>query len=240
MISVVIPAYNEERYLPRTLHHLNQAKEYVLQRGGPPVEIMVVDNGSADRTAPVAAGLGAGVLSELIRNIAVARNAGARATRGDVLVFTDADTVVPETLLSRISGALADPACLGGAVDPHHAPRRLALRAYLQVWRYFGLLGHMAQGATQFCRRDVFEALGGYDETLYMGEDVDFYWRLRRLARGRGARLEYVRDVRVAPSCRRFDQWPLWRTLLWTNPAVILLCRRHKGPWGGWYRTAPR
>ena len=98
----------------------------------------------------------------------------------------------------------------------------------------------MAQGAAQFCNREMFSALGGYDEAIYMGEDVDFYWRMRRMARRKGGKVCYISDVQVIASCRRYDQWPLWKTLLWTNPIVgAVLCRR-KSAWRGWYEDAPR
>jgi hypothetical protein len=98
----------------------------------------------------------------------------------------------------------------------------------------------MAQGAAQFCRRESFLALGGYDETIYMGEDVDFYWRMRRAARRGGRRVCYITDMRVIPSPRRFDRWSIWKTLLWTNPLLIALLRRRKGAWRGWYEDVPR
>jgi hypothetical protein len=98
----------------------------------------------------------------------------------------------------------------------------------------------MAQGAAQSCRRDAFSALGGYHETLYMGEDVDFYWRLRELARARGPHVRFLRDVRVVPSPRRFDQWPTLRILIQTNPVYIYLFRRYQAPWRGRYSDAPR
>jgi GT2 family glycosyltransferase len=98
----------------------------------------------------------------------------------------------------------------------------------------------MAQGACQFCRRNVFLELGGFDETQYMGEDVDFYWRLKRLARQRGLRTSFIRELQVIPSPRRFDRWPVWRCLVWTNPFLTLALRHRKAAWRGWYGEAPR
>jgi hypothetical protein len=86
----------------------------------------------------------------------------------------------------------------------------------------------------------VFDDLGGYAETHYMGEDVDFYWRLARLAARRGLTTTMIRSVRVVPSARRYDGWAVWRTLIWTNPLIILALRRHRAAWSGWYRTPPR
>ena len=89
----------------------------------------------------------------------------------------------------------------------------------------------MAQGAVQFCRRDAFSAVGGYDESIYMGEDVDFYWRLGKLARSQGRRVRILRDVRAVPSARRFDQWSTSRVLVETNPLYITLFRRRRAAW---------
>jgi hypothetical protein len=166
------------------------------------------------------------VISVPVHNIARLRNAGAGAASGDLPIFLDADTLVPQTFLSRIVQVMDDPACLGGAADTDYRPARPSIRLYLQVWRVIGIMAGMAQGAAQFCRRHVFAKLGGYDETIYMGEDVDFYWRMRRLAMMRGAHVRFQTDVQVRPSCRRFDQWPTIRTLVQTNPVYIGLLRR--------------
>jgi hypothetical protein len=98
----------------------------------------------------------------------------------------------------------------------------------------------MAQGAAQFWRREEFFQQGGYDETIYMGEDVDFYWRMKRAARRQDRTISYISDVQVVPSPRRFDRWPLCKTLLWTNPVLVILLRHHKRPWRGWYEDIPR
>jgi glycosyltransferase involved in cell wall biosynthesis len=238
-LSVIIPAFNEAGYIGATLECLAAAVRPVKEAGGH-IEIVVVDNASTDRTAAIAAAAGARIVHAQEHNISKVRNAGAAVAAHDVLVFLDADTLVPPALLARISRTMSDPACAGGAVDTVHRPRRLVLRAYLEVWRALGLLGGMAQGACQFCRRSIFDALGGYDELQYMGEDVDFFWRVRRLARRRGLSTSYVRDLQVAPSPRRFDRWPLWRTLVWTNPLVAFALRRRKSAWSGWYVHPPR
>jgi hypothetical protein len=98
----------------------------------------------------------------------------------------------------------------------------------------------MAQGASQFCRCDAFVSLGGYDEALYMGEDVDFYWRLRRLAKQRGGYAHLISDLQVTPSPRRFDRWSAWQILVWINPIFIGLFRRRKSVWHGWYEHPVR
>ena len=240
LISVVVPAFNEEDYLDETLASLNRAKAFLQGEGSLPTEIIVVDNDSDDATADVARALGATVIRETQHNVARVRNTGAKLCNGDVLVFVDADTIVPDKLLSRIVEAMSDVTCFGGAVDTDYRPMKVTVKAYLQLWRILGKLTGMAQGATQFCRRDRFLALNGYDETLFMGEDVDFSWRLKRIAKRQNGRVVLVDDLRVIPSTRRFDQWRLWRTLVWTNPLFILLFQRRSTWWHGWYKAAPR
>jgi len=239
-VSVIVPAFDEERCIAETLDHLHAAAEFVRNRTDIPVQILLVDNASTDQTAAIARGCGLTVISEAEHNIARVRNAGARAAGHDVLVFVDADTLVPSQSLLRIGQAMANPTCLGGAVDNTYDARRPIIRAYLRFWRIVGILGGMAQGACQFCRRETFAELGGYDETLYMGEDIDFFWRLRAAARKRGLRTCFIRDLQVATSARRYDTWPLWRTLVLTNPLVALALRRHRFPWAGWYNKPPR
>ncbi len=239
-ISVIIAAFNEAGYISETLKRLGAAEQHFKSIAAAQIEILVVDNASTDATADLARGAGATVVYEAEHNIARVRNRGAAAARHDVLVFLDADTLVPHELLLRIGRAMSGPQCAGGSVDILHRPVSRIIRAYLALWRILGLIGGMAQGACQFCQRSAFKELGGYDETWYMGEDVDFYWRLKRLARRRGQHVTFIGELQVAPSPRRFDQWPIWRTLVWTFPPLLFVLKRNKAAWGGWYREPPR
>lgn len=240
LISVIIPAFNEEAYLGETLASLNRAKTFLQEKESISAEIIVVDNESLDLTADVARDFGATVVGEAQHSVARVRNTGAKSAKGDVLVFVDADTIVPDILLWRIVKVMAEPSCAGGVVDTNYKPAKLASKIYLRFWRIVGKVAGMAQGATQFCRKSVFFSLNGYDETLFMGEDVDFFWRLQRFARRQNGRVSFIADIQVIPSTRRFDQWRLWRTLIWTNPLFILMFRRRKAAWHGWYKEVPR
>ena len=239
-LTIIVPAFNEEAYLVPTLGSIHAAADHLRARSDVDVDIIVVDNASVDGTAAVARDLGATVVHEPVRGIARARNTGARRAAGDVLVFFDADVIVPRTLLVAICAAMRDPTCVGGGVDLDYRPRRLFVRLYLRVWRLLGRLTRMVQGAAQFCRKDVFEEVGGYDESVWMGEDVDFHWALRKLAARTRRTVRLLREPRVRPSCRRFDKWPVWKILVWTNPVFIGLFRRWKPVWKGWYSDAVR
>ena len=238
--SVIVPAFNEEAYLAATLDSIRAAAEQLTAGSNAYVETIVVDNNSVDGTADIARASGVTVVFEPVQGISRARNTGARHATGDVVIFIDADVIVPIDLLHTIHVAMDDPQCIGGGVDVDYRPRRLAVRLYLGAWRLFGRVTGMVQGAAQFCRRSTFEQIGGYDESVWMGEDVDFYWTLNRLARSTDRTVTIVRELRVKPSCRRFDKWPVWKIIVWTNPLFITLFRRWKRVWTGWYADPVR
>ena len=239
-LSVIIPAFDEADYLPSTLDSIQRASEHLLSRADVDVEVIVVDNNSTDDTAAIAEAMGTTVVGEPVQGIGRARNRGASVAEGDVLVFVDADVTVPVTLLEVVHEAMSDPDCIGGGVDVEYRPRRLVIRLYLRCWRQLARLTGMVQGATQFCRRSTFEAVGGYDESVWIGEDVDFLWSLKRLARETGQSVRVVRTPRVLPSTRRFDKQPIWKVLLFTNPLFIALFRRRKAVWADWYKRPVR
>jgi glycosyltransferase involved in cell wall biosynthesis len=239
LISLIIPAHNEERYITATLESVQRAVLYSSSEEFQ-VNVIVVDNDSNDATAEIATSMGATVVREVYRSVARARNRGASSANDEILVFLDADTLIPERLFSRIAEVMENALCFGGTVDISYCPSRRWVQLYLYLWRYVGRIAGMAQGATQFCRREIFRSLAGYDESLYMGEDVDFYWRLTRLAKERHGYVSFVADLQVIPSTRRFDRWSFWRILVWTNPVVVWLLRRRKSVWRGWYEEPVR
>ena len=239
-ISVIIPAYNEEKYLAATLDSIGVATERLRLSAGACVETVVVDNNSRDGTAVIAQRKGARVVHEASQGISKARNTGARNAGGDVLVFVDADVAVPPAILEAIRDAMSNPSCVGGGVDVEYRPRRRSMRLYLGGWKVLSRLLGMVQGATQFCRRTAFEQVGGYDETAWIGEDVDFYWALKKLAKQTGGEVCFIKHLSVYPSSRRFDRQPVWKTLVWTNPLFIALLRRRKRVWGDWYSNPVR
>lgn len=236
-VSVVIPAYNEEQRLPETLERITTALSVVVR----PSEIIVVDNDSRDGTKRIAEAFGANVVLEKEHNIARVRNAGAKNSTGDVLIFIDADTLVPDMLFQRIVAAMEDEKCCGGAVAVEYEEfRRKWMKFYLAGWEFWGRLFNMAQGAAQFCRKSAFEELKGYDQTIFMGEDVEFYWRLAEYAKRNESYLHFVEQPKVKTSTRRFDKMSLWKTFLLTHRIFIRLTWRKKSFWADWYEKAVR
>jgi glycosyltransferase involved in cell wall biosynthesis len=236
-LSIVIPAYNEEKYLPRTLAALVEAVATV-----PDVELIVVDNESTDNTAQIAASAGARVVSESEHNIGKVRNTGADTAEGAIIVFIDADTVVRTGVFERIVDAMSDSRCFGGsvAVEYEGELRRAWVRWFMKLWPFLGKLTNMRQGALQFCRSDVFRELGGYDTSIFVGEDIEFHWRLDKLAKSRGGQTAYIEEPKVLTSSRRWDRMGLFRMLFFTHPITIFLAWRYRPFWKDWYERAIR
>lgn len=167
-LSIIIPAWNEERELPATLAQLVA----VVAELGHSAEIIVVDDSSTDRTAAIAASFGARVERVEKRQIAAVRNAGARIARGTYLVFVDADTRVPYATLAAALRELDAGAVGGGAAVSMEGRMPLllwpSLMLFMLVWK---ALGHAA-GCFVWCRRDVFERIGGFDERFFASEEV--------------------------------------------------------------------
>jgi glycosyltransferase involved in cell wall biosynthesis len=237
MISVIVPAYNEEQYLPETLKRIGAALSHV----NSPSEIILVDNDSRDKTRRIAESFGAKVCAESEHNISRVRNRGAEASAGDVLIFVDADTLVPAALFQKIANVMKDEKCFGGAVSVAYGEfQRKWVKYYLLGWRFWETVFHTRQGAAQFCTRQAYLELNGYDETLYMGEDVEFHWRLAKLARRKGGYVSFIKEPQVLTSGRRFDKMSWWKTLLLTNPLFITLAWRKRRFWKDWYEQAGR
>jgi glycosyltransferase involved in cell wall biosynthesis len=179
MISFVIPAYNEELLLGRTLRAITDAGEAL----GEPFEVVVADDASTDRTAAVARDHGARVVPCRHRQIAATRNAGARAAAGVMLVFVDADTIVTPAAVRGAVRAMRNEAVGGGCAVrfdgrvPHYA--RILMAGVMPICRTLRL----ASGCFLFCTRSAFDAVGGFDEGLYGGEEAVMSRRLGRQGR---------------------------------------------------------
>src|SRR6185503_10199525 len=114
VISRVIPAYNEERFLPRLLDSVDVARQRYA-RGADAVEVIVADNASTDRTAEIALARGCRVAPVAKRSIAAARNAGGRAALGEIVCFIDADSRIHPDTFDAIDRAMRSDRIVGGA-----------------------------------------------------------------------------------------------------------------------------
>ncbi len=177
MLSFVVPAYNEELELPATIRAIQNAAQDRQH------EIIVVDDASDDATADVVKTSGATLVSIHRRQIAAARNAGARAARGDILFFVDADTRINFNHVSGAIEALSQGYVGGGAQVKIEDPIPLWARLSLNFFCFIYFAFNLAAGAFLFTTRNSFEAAGGFDETLFIGEEVYLSVALRKLGR---------------------------------------------------------
>ena len=181
-LSVVVPAYNEERLLPATLANLRN----LLPAAS---ELIVCDNNSTDGTAEIARAAGAIVVFEPVNQISRARNRGAAAASGDWLLFVDADSLPSGNLLRETLQAIHSGSCLAGGATVAFETRDLHVRFWLVLWNAWSRLMKRAAGSFVFCEAAAFLELGGFSESLYAGEELDLFRRLKRLARRRGKRI---------------------------------------------------
>ncbi|MGA2196151.1 MAG: TIGR04283 family arsenosugar biosynthesis glycosyltransferase [Bryobacteraceae bacterium] len=194
-ISIIVPVYNEEAAIGGLLDNLGD-QEFA--------EVIVVDGGSADRTAELASQRARLVRSEIGR--AAQMNAGATAASGETLLFLHADVRLEAGSLDQIRRAMEDAAIVGGNFDIRYEGNDWAAGAFTRInrWRRKGGIVYGDSGI--FCRRTVFEKLGGYRLWPIM-EDYDFARRLSKA--GRLALLE----LPIWVSDRRWRNSGLFRTL---------------------------
>ena len=177
IVSFIVPAYNEEHELADTLASIHAAASGAAR----PYEIIVVDDASTDATPQIASGTGAKVIPIDRRQIAASRNAGGRAAQGEYLFFVDADTRINRAHVSAGIAALEGGHSGGSA--------RVAMDGFVPIWGrillrgfssvYFGL--NLGAGAFLFTTRGNFDAVGGFDEQYFAGEEVYFTLELKKL-----------------------------------------------------------
>lgn len=216
--SLIIPAFNEEAYLPALLNSVDVAR--TCYAGGPnEIEVVVADNASSDSTADLARSNGCRVFCEDRRVIAAVRNTGARNARGRVFVFVDADNIMHPDTFNAIDRSLSTGKVIAGATGVKMQRMSLGIAVTYALMVPIVWLTRMDTGVV-FCRREDFETIGGYNEDLLFAEDVQFLWDLMRLGRKQGRKLSRITSARAIFSTRKFDRhgdwhylWIPWRLL---------------------------
>jgi glycosyltransferase involved in cell wall biosynthesis len=201
-ISVVVPAFNEEKLIRQSLGAIRQACTAFAERGWA-WEMIVCDNNSTDRTAELARAEGAEVVFEPINQISRARNRGASIATGDWLVFVDADSFPGKGLFAAMAERAASGRCAGGGclvrLDERHFPMGL----FVMGWNFLSRMMRWAAGSFVFCDAKLFRELGGFSEKMYASEEIDLSKRLKRLAKERGLRMQIITEERLLTSARK-------------------------------------
>jgi glycosyltransferase involved in cell wall biosynthesis len=180
-LSVVVPAFNEEKLLAATLAHVRRGMALFASRGWA-CELVVCDNNSTDRTAAIAREAGARVVFEPLNQISRARNTGAAAATGDWLLFVDADSSPSPELFADVLAAIAA-GCVGGGATVAMPGGGAHVRAWTALWNAFSRATSWAAGSFLFCEARVFREVGGFSERLYAAEELDLSRRLKRRGR---------------------------------------------------------
>jgi glycosyltransferase involved in cell wall biosynthesis len=168
MLSFIIPAHDEAALIGATLAALQEsARALALEH-----EIIVVDDASTDATAAIAHAAGARVVRVAHRQIAATRNAGAAVAGGERLLFVDADTHVDARVLAAAIAAMERGVVGGGSALRLFGDVRRGERWFVALLMHVFRWTRIAPGCFVFCTRDAFDAVGGFDQRWYAGEDV--------------------------------------------------------------------
>lgn len=213
-ISLIIPAHNEEAFLPACL----QAARVAEVRAGIRLEIIVVLNRCTDETERIASEAGCRRVREDAKNLSIIRNAGVRAATGDIVVTCDADSRMHPDTFCDVLQRLETGRCVGGGALV--LPERWSigiLASAMAVLPYLVFAG-VSFGLFWFFKRD-FDAIGGFDDRFVSVEDLDFARRLKAHGRITGRSWGTLTRSWLTTSCRKFDEFGDW--YLFRNPDFV-------------------
>jgi glycosyltransferase involved in cell wall biosynthesis len=199
-ISIVVPAFNEEKILGSSLAAIKQSAQALHPHSW---ELIVCDNNSTDRTTEIARAAGATVVFERQNQISRARNRGAAAATGDWLIFVDADSFPTPALFARAVTLMNQRNCAGGGclvkLDEHH----LWSSVLLLFWNTVSRTMRWAAGSFIFCDARLFREICGFSTDLFAGEELDLCKRLKSVARREGRKLIIITNERLLTSARK-------------------------------------
>jgi glycosyltransferase involved in cell wall biosynthesis len=182
-VSVIVPAYNAQRTIRTCLQSLLELN-YPRER----YEIIVVENGSTDDTAAIVEEFPVRLYRSARRGPAPARNLGIAMSQAEIIAFTDSDCVAQPDWLCELVAAYADPIVGGtcGRIESYQAPEQSKVEQFcdecLPLVNYISgpaeFLPHLYTANASY-RRALLVQLGGFNEGMFTGEDVDLSWRLQ-------------------------------------------------------------
>lgn len=201
-ISVVVPALNEEKYLPGCLESLaNQCydSEY---------EVIVVDGGSVDGTVEIAKHFTDRIIANARRPVGAARNEGAKVADGEIVAFIDADTIASRHWLTAIERSFKDPSVIGMTGPTLPSDGTTLDSVTYRLWTVYLQRVLLSMGMPHVIgfncayRKNAFLQVGGFDETNVTSEDIGLARKIRRLGR-----IRFERQMSALTSARRFRKY---------------------------------
>jgi glycosyltransferase involved in cell wall biosynthesis len=207
-ISIIVPAFNEERLLGESLAQIQSAARVFARRGWD-VELIVCDNNSTDRTAEIARAAGATVVFEPVNQIARARNCGAAAATGDWLVFVDADSHPGAGLFAEVAEQINFGRCLAGGATVQMDEKHLVAGFATWLWNCASRMGRLLAGSFIFCETAAFRKIGGFSNELFAAEELELSGRLRKLARETNREIIILHQHPLITSARKMRLYTL-------------------------------
>ncbi len=204
-LSIVIPARNEEKYLPACLDAIDAACIAIENRP----EIIVVLNRCTDGTEEIARTRECIIVRDDEKNLSHIRNTGIRAAKGEWIVTIDADSRMSKSMLADIASALSQRTIIGGGVLI--LPERWSLGILLTGLCLVPIvIRYGISGGLFFFRKSDFEDISGFNEDLVSVEDIDFARRLKQHGRRNKRRFVTLYRSHILTSCRKFDRLGDW------------------------------
>lgn len=201
-ISIVIPAFNEERLLGESLSQIRSAANSFNLRGWD-VELVVCDNNSTDRTAEIARNAGALVIFEPFNQIARARNRGAAAATGDWLIFVDADSHPSAELFADVAKEIQSGKCIAGGATICLDQKHFITELITPLWNFASRWRRLLAGAFIFCEATAFCQIGGFSNIFFAGEELELSQRLKKLAKETGKQIVILHRHPLVTSARK-------------------------------------
>jgi glycosyltransferase involved in cell wall biosynthesis len=219
-ISVIVPAFNEEKLITETLRQINSALSAFV-RAGWASELIVCDNNSTDRTAELARAAGAIVVFEPVNQIARARNKGAEAATGDWLIFVDADSHPSAELFADVAEQIRNGRCLAGGCTVKLPGSYPIASLVTGLWNWISKVFHYMAGSFIFCEVGAFRKVGGFNNELFASEELDLSKKLKALARETGKQIVILQRHPLITSPRKMHLYSPWEHIRFLAKTVF-------------------